>query len=247
MINNNLEGKVAIVTGGSGGIGGAIVKKLTEEGVSVLFTYFQGRDKSGRLISELKNNRKVKAISVDIGNLSDIKKMFELTESEFGGIDILINNAAQISTSMIENITESDYEHIMNVNVKGSLFCIQQAIKKLRDNGRIINISSINTVLPEPETALYSASKAALEQFSRIAAKEAAIRGITVNCISPGPVNTDLLVKHNPQEVLEQIAAMTPLNRIGEPEDIADIVSFLASSGARWITGQNLRASGGLV
>lgn len=246
MIYNGLKGKVAIVTGGSGGIGRAVVKRLAYEGVSVLFTYFQGKDRADELISEL-DNRQIKAISVDISSLSDIKRMFDLAESEFGGIDILVNNAAHLSTGMIEEITETDYEYLMNVNVKGSLFCIQQAIKNLRNKGAIINISSVNTVLPEPAAALYSASKAALEQFSSIAAKEVASREITVNCISPGPVNTDLLVKHNSQEVLKQIAALTPLGRIGEPEDIAEIVTFLASSGARWITGQNLRASGGLV
>ncbi|RMZ58789.1 SDR family oxidoreductase [Chryseobacterium nematophagum] len=247
MVMNNLKGKVAVVTGGSGGIGSAVVKKLVENGASVLFTYFHGEDRAHTLMADLNNCPQVKAISADISCLSDIKNIFEVADNEFGGVDILVNNAAQISTNMIEDITETNYNDVMDINVKGSLFCIQQAIKCLRNNGRIINISSINTVLPEPGAALYSASKAALEQFSCIASKEVASRGITVNCISPGPVNTDLLVKHNPQEVLEQIAEMTPLGRVGEPEDIADIVAFLASSDARWVTGQNIRASGGLI
>ncbi len=247
MNENNLKGKVAIVTGGSGGIGRAIVEKLVEEGASVLFTYFQGNNRADKLISELEKDKQVKAVFVDMKNVSDIKRMFEIAQLEYGGVDILVNNAAQIRTSLIEDITELDYEYIMNVNAKGPLFCMQQAVKSLRDKGSIINISSINTVLPEPEAALYSASKGALEQFSRIAAKEVANREITVNCISPGPINTDLLMNHNPKEVIEQIEAMTPFGRIGEPEDIANIVVFLASSKARWITGQNLRASGGLV
>ncbi len=241
---NSLEGKVAIITGGSGGIGGALVKKFIHEGCLVLFTYFQREDRAKQLAAEFNN---AKAVYADISNLSDIKRVFQIAESEFGGIDILINNASQISTGLIEDITESDFEYLININVKGSLFCMQQAIKSIRNGGRIINISSINTILPEPEAALYSASKAALEQFSCIAAREVAHREITINCISPGPINTDLLVKHNPQEVIEQIVAMTPLGRIGAPEDIADIAAFLASSDARWITAQNIRASGGLV
>lgn len=134
----------------------------------------------------------------------------------------------------------------MAVNAKGPFFVMQEAAKRLHDDGRIINVSTLNTHMAEPGVSLYAASKAALEQFTRVAAWELASRRITVNSVSPGPVDTELLRAHNPPEVLEQAKAMTPLARLGQPADIADIVAFLAGPDARWLTGQNLRATGGL-
>jgi 3-oxoacyl-[acyl-carrier protein] reductase len=163
------------------------------------------------------------------------------------GLDILVNNAGINPPTAIRDITSELFDQVMAVNAKFPLLAMRQAEQVMRDGGRMINISTLNTTLPVPGLALYSASKAALEQFTKIAAREFGARGITVNTVSPGTTDTDLLRATNPPEALKRTAAFTALGRLGAPADIADVVAFLASPEARWITGQNIQATGGYV
>jgi 3-oxoacyl-[acyl-carrier protein] reductase len=163
------------------------------------------------------------------------------------GLDILVNNAAITPRTPIADVTADDFDRVMTVNAKFPLLAMREAAAVLRDNGRIINVSTLNTVVPAPGHALYCASKAALEQFTAVAAREFGGRGITVNTVSPGATDTDLLRAVNPPEALAQSAAMTALRRLGRPDDIAAVVAFLAGPDAQWITGQNIRATGGLL
>jgi 3-oxoacyl-[acyl-carrier protein] reductase len=170
-----------------------------------------------------------------------------LFEPVADGLDILVNNAAINPQAPIRDITPELFDQAMTVNAKFPLLAMRKAEPLLRDGGRIISISTLNTAVPGPGIALYCASKAALEQFTKVAAREFGPRGITVNTVSPGATDTDLLRSSNPPEALERAAALTALGRLGEPADIADVVAFLAGPGARWITGQNIRATGGLI
>lgn len=236
-----LTGKTAVVTGGSRGIGRAIVRRLAQDGARVVFSFREDDAAADALAREVEGVDAVRADQEDPANL----------ETLFGpvadGLDILVNNAAINPPTPIRDITPELFDQVMTVNARFPLLAMQRAEPLLRDGGRIINISTLNTALPAPGLALYSASKAALEQFTKVAAREFGPRGITVNTVSPGMTDTGLARATNPPEALERITAFTALGRLGAPADIADVVAFLASPGARWITGQNIQATGGLI
>ena len=236
-----LAGKIAVVTGGSRGIGRAIVRRLAADGARVVFSYRQDKSAADALARELGD---AVAVRADQEDPASIEVLFEPVAD---GLDILVNNAAVNPHALIRDNTPELFDRAMTVNAKFPLLAMQRAEPLLRDGGRIISISTFNTVVPGPGIALYCASKAALEQFTKVAARELGPRGITVNTVSPGATDTDLLRSSNPPEALERIPALTALGRLGEPADIADVVAFLAGPDARWITGQNIRATGGLI
>ncbi|XVQ14203.1 SDR family oxidoreductase [Spirillospora sp. CA-255316] len=236
-----LTGKTALVTGGSRGIGRAIVRRLAHDGAKVVFGYRQDKAAADALVRELDG---VVAVRADLEDMTSIETLFEPVA---GGLDILVNNAAINPHAPIGDLTSEEFDRVMAVNAKAPLLAMRRAATVLRDNGRIVNISTLNTVIPAPGHALYSASKGALEQLTAVAAREFGERGITVNTVSPGAIDTDLLRASNPPEVLEQSAALTALRRLGQPTDIAAVVAFLAGPDSQWITGQNLRATGGLL
>ena len=235
-----LTGKTAVVTGGSRGIGRAIVRRLARDGARVVFSYRSDAAAAKALASEAGD---VVAVQADHEDLASLDALFAMVD---GSLDILVNNAALTAQAVIGDITPELFDRAMTVNAKFPLLAMQRAAPLLRDGGRIVNISTLNTALPGPGIALYCASKAALEQFTRVAAIELGPRGITVNSVSPGATDTDLLRSGNPAESLAQVPAQTPLGRLGQPEDIADVVGFLVGPDARWITGQNIPATGGL-
>jgi len=235
-----LQGKTAVVTGGSRGIGRAIVRRLARDGARVVFSYRQDKAAADALAREAGD---AVAVRADHADLASIEVLFEHVA---GGLDILVNNAAIVAAAPIRDITPELFDQAMTVNTKFPLLAIRRAGPLLRDDGRIINISTLNTTTPEAGIALYCASKAALEQITWVAARELGPRGITVNTVSPGATDTDLLRASNPAEALKEAATATPLGRLGTPEDIADVVAFLAGPDARWITGQNIQATGGL-
>ncbi|MFF8763977.1 glucose 1-dehydrogenase [Nocardiopsis dassonvillei] len=242
-----LAGRNAVVTGGSRGIGRAIALRLARDGSAVVISYNKDTAAAHEVVAEIRAaGGRASAERVDLEVLSDLDRLFAAAE-EFGGVDILVNNAGISAVGAIADITEAEYDRVMAVNAKAPLFALRWAAGRLREGGRIVNISSLNTAMPESGAAAYSASKAALEQFTRVAAREFADRRITVNSVSPGPVETAMLTDANPLEALEQAAAATPFGRLGQPADIADAVAFLAGPDARWITGQNLRVTGGLL
>jgi 3-oxoacyl-[acyl-carrier protein] reductase len=236
-----LAGKTAVVTGGSRGIGRAIVRRLAADGARVVFSYRQDKVAADALARETGNAVPIRADHEDPASLE------ALFEPVAGGLDILVNNAAVNPHAPIRDITPELFDRAMTVNAKFPLLAMRAAEPLLRDGGRIISISTLNTAVPAPGIALYCASKAALEQFTKVAAREFGPRGITVNTVSPGATDTDLLRSSNPPEALERTPALTALGRLGEPADIADVVAFLAGPDARWITGQNIRATGGLI
>jgi len=231
-----LDGKTAVVTGGSRGIGRAIVRRLSEAGARVVFTH--AGDSPGDVIP---GTTAVRADQRDLGNLTPV------FDAVGDGLDILVNNAAVSGHTSIADMTVGEIERCLTVNFVFPLLAVREAGKLLRDGGRIINISTLNTVLPAPGLVLYCASKAALEQITAVAAREYGPRGITVNTVSPGATDTDMLRSTNPAEALDETAALTALRRLGQPDDIAAVVAFLASPDGQWITGQNIRATGGLL
>jgi 3-oxoacyl-[acyl-carrier protein] reductase len=235
-----LAGKIALVTGGARGIGRAIVERLTEAGADVVFTYRRRPDAA----ADLARRTGATGVQADQSTLDAVDAMFAPLGDR---LDILINNAAVAGRASIADLTPADFDHAMTVNTKVPLLAIQRAAPLMPDGGRIVNISSLNTAVPGAGLSLYCASKGALEQITAVAARELGPRGITVNTVSPGATDTDLLRSANPPEALIQSAAMTALGRLGRPADIAAVVAYLCTPDAGWITGQNLRATGGLL
>jgi 3-oxoacyl-[acyl-carrier protein] reductase len=245
-----LDGKTAVVTGGSRGIGRAIVQRLADEGASVAFSFVANQAAADEVVASASAgspSRQVIALRADQGSVADQQRLMAAADDALGGLDILVVNAGIGPAQTFAEITEADYDLVMGVNAKGPFFALQYAAEHLRDNGRIIAISSISTALPEAGAGLYCASKAALEQFTAVAARELAPRGITVNAVSPGATDTELLHTVNPPEAVTAYIELTAMGRLGRPEEIAGVVAFLAGPDATWITGQNLRVSGGLI
>jgi 3-oxoacyl-[acyl-carrier protein] reductase len=186
------------------------------------------------------------AVQADLGTVAGVRAMFAEALTHLGHLDVLVNNAGVIVPGPIGQMTEEDYERTFAVNARGVFFALQEAARSLSDGGRVVSVSSVNTAFSPPTAAAYSGSKAALEQFTRTAAKELGGRGITVNAVSPGATDTDMFAAA-PPERREQAKHMSPFGRLGEPADIADVVAFLVSEQARWITGQIVPVNGGIA
>ncbi|WP_327590081.1 SDR family oxidoreductase [Nonomuraea sp. NBC_00507] len=239
-----LSGKGALVTGGSRGIGKAIVERLREDGAEVVFCYEHSEEAARQVAKETG----AQAVRADLGGKDDLQRLFAEAEARLPGLDILINNAATTAGQKpMAEVTDEDYERAFAVNTRAVFLAMQWAARTMRDGGRIVNISTLNTQVPAPALALYCGSKGAIEQFAKVAARELGGRGITVNVVSSGATDTDMLRNANPPEALEQTQAFTALQRLGRPEDIAAVVAFLAGPDGRWVTGHNLLASGGLI
>jgi 3-oxoacyl-[acyl-carrier protein] reductase len=243
-----LEGKAALVTGGSRGIGAAIVRRLAADGAVVTFSYVANESAAAEVVAEVKAaGGTAFAVQADQADLSGTEELFERALEPTGSLDIVVCSAAQVMLKPIAEVTEEEYDHIFGTNVKGPYFAIKAAGRVLSDGGRIVAISSLNTALPFAGNSLYTASKGALEQVVKIAAREYGARGITVNTVSAGATDTDMFRDSNPPQVQEMLVTMTALGRVGQPADVADVVGFLAGPDGRWMTGQNLRATGGLL
>ncbi|MDP4501478.1 SDR family oxidoreductase [Nonomuraea turcica] len=239
-----LSGKGALVTGGSRGIGKAIVERLREDGAEVVFCYEHSEEAARQVAKETG----AQAVRADLGGKDDLERLFAEAEARLPGLDILINNAATTAGQKpMAEVTDEDYERAFAVNTRAVFLAMQWAARTMRDGGRIVNISTLNTQVPAPALALYCGSKGAIEQFAKVAARELGGRGITVNVVSSGATDTDMLRNANPPEALAQTQAFTALQRLGRPEDIAAVVAFLAGPDGRWVTGHNLLASGGLI
>ena len=250
MINEmtDLNGKVAIVTGSSRGIGRAIANRLANDGATVVINYSHSADKADAAVKEIEQNSgKAIAIQADVSKVADLERLFRDAIDKLGKVDILVNCAGVVVYKPIVEVTEEDFDKIMAVNVKGTYFSCQQAAKHMADGGRIVNISSTTTALMLPTYSAYVASKGAVEQISRVLCKEVGDRGITVNIVSPGPTDTPLFRKGKTEEQIKHFGDMAALGRIARVEDIADAIAFLCSDDARWITGQNIRVNGGLA
>ena len=243
-----LDGKVAVVTGGSRGIGRAVVQKLADLGAKVLFSYRGDLASANELLSEIHaQSGFAKAVQADMAKVADIEKLFAEAITEFGQFDILVNNAGIAIYRNIADFSEEDFDRLFSLNVKGLFFCCRQAARHMADNGVIINIGSTVTRVMLPTYGAYAASKGAVEQITKVLAKELGSRGIRVNTLSPGPVDTALFRSGKSEEQIQHLGSLAALNRIGEVEDIADMVALLVDDQARWVSGQNILANGGFA
>ena len=241
-----LKRKVAIVTGASRGIGRAVAERLGRDGATVVLNYARNAEAAQEAVSAIEaEGVKALAIRADISDVVEVRNLFRETIDRFGRLDILVNNAGTAVYKPLAEVTEEDFDRTFALNARGTFFAMQEAARSMSDGGRVISISTGGTVGGAPTGSIYAGSKAAVEQFTKALAKEIGGRGITVNAVSPGFTDTDLL-NENPQ-FREMGAHLSPLGRLGQPEDVADVVAFLASEEARWITGQNVQAGGGVV
>jgi 3-oxoacyl-[acyl-carrier protein] reductase len=240
----SLSGKVAIVTGASSGIGQAIAERLADEGAIVVVNYATSAEKAKNVITGIQaKGGKAVAVQSDMSQVAEARRLVIETVKQFGRLDILVNNAGRFMPKPLMETTEEDFDHVIALNAKGPYFAMQEAAHVLREGGRIVNISTDGTHLSFPGATAYLGSKGALEQYTKGLAQELALRGITVNTVSPGFTETGMMTEQFRQIGIE----MSPLKRIGLPKDIADVVAFVVSEEARWLTGQNIHAGGGIV
>jgi len=243
-----LTEKVILVTGASRGIGAAVAKKLASEGAKVIINYAGGVEAAEQTVNDIKQQGgDAIALQADVSKSDEVKAMFDAAIAHYGKIDVLVNNAGIMITKLFKDTTDEDFTRQFDINVRGTFNTLREAVTKLADNGSVINFSSTTTRVMMPTYGTYVASKGAVEQLTRIFAKEVGARGINANTVSPGPTNTELFTKGKPQEVIDRLASLSAFNRIGEPEDIAKIVAFLASDEAKWISAQNIGANGAMA
>jgi 3-oxoacyl-[acyl-carrier protein] reductase len=245
-----LEGKVAIVTGASKGIGAGIAKGLASEGASVVVNYASSKEGAERVVTEIQQHGgKAIAVKGDVANAADVLHLFTEAERAFGRLDVLVNNAGIYQFAPLDEITEQQFHRQFNTNVLGLLLATQEAAKHFGPaGGSVINIGSTASALTPPATVVYTATKGAVDAVTRTLAKELGPKGIRVNSINPGMVETEgtHAVGVIGSDMQKQFESQTPLGRIGQPGDIAPIAVFLASGDSGWMTGETLLASGGL-
>lgn len=243
-----LDQKVILITGSSRGIGAAIAVKMADAGAKVIVNYAGSKEAAEEVVSQIKEaGGDAIALQADVSKSDEVKRMFDEAIAHYGRIDVLVNNAGIMITKMIKDTTDEDFTRQFDINVKGTFNTMREAAGKLADNGTVINFStSVNRIMI-PGYATYVATKAAVEQLTRVFSKEVGNRGINVNSVSPGPTNTELFTNGKSQEVIDRLAALSPFNRIGEPNDISEIVLFLASDQAKWINAQNIGVNGGMA
>ncbi|KIK68877.1 hypothetical protein GYMLUDRAFT_188161 [Collybiopsis luxurians FD-317 M1] len=251
-LSTSLTNKVAVVTGASRGIGAAIALKLAEEGAKVVINYSSNAQTADNVVQRIKASGKGDAIAIkaDTSTVQGGKNLIDETIKRFGSLDILVLNAAIMHNQVLADVDENEFNVHMDLNVKGPLFMSQAAAKHFPPSGgRIIFISTSVTGFSNvgPNYLVYAMTKGAVEQMSRVLAKDLGSKSITVNTVSPGPVDTELFREGKSQKLIDAIAAQNPNNRIGKPEEIATVVAFLASPAAQWVNGQNIRANGGFV
>jgi 3-oxoacyl-[acyl-carrier protein] reductase len=250
MKNGKLNGKVAMVTGASKGIGAEIAKQFAAEGAAVVVNYASSKEGADRVVDEItKRGGQAIAVQANVAKKADVERLFSAAKKAFGKIDTLVNNAGVYEFSPLEGITEEQFHKHFDVNVLGLLLATQEAVKYFNsDGGSIINISSTVTSLTPPSSSVYTGTKGAVDAITRTLAKELGPRKIRVNAINPGMIETEGVIAagFNEGEFRKGVEAQTPLGRIGQPEDIAPAAVFLASSDARYITGETLRIAGGL-
>ena len=240
----SLSGKVAIVTGSSSGIGRAIAERLAEDGAIVVVNYGTSAEKAQQVVTGIQaKGGKAVAVQSDMSRVAEVRRLVVETVKQFGRLDILVNNAGRFIPKLLMETAEADFDQIIALNAKGPYFAMQEAAKALKEGGRIVNISTEGTHMSFPGATAHLGSKAALEQYTKGLAHELASRGITVNTVSPGITDTGVLTEQYRQFGIQT----SPLKRLGLPKDIADVVAFVVSEEARWLTGQNIHAGGGIV
>ena len=245
---SNETQKVALVTGASRGIGAEIARRLAADGFAVAINYANSAAEAEKLVAELRaGGARVTAIPADVAQPEQVRELFVQCEQQLGSLDVLVNNAGIMQTMPLVDTPDEVFERTFAVNVQGVFGCLREATKRMNDGGRIISLSSSALALKMPGYAVYNASKAAVEAMTQVLAKELRGRQITVNAVAPGPVETELFLDGKTVEMVQRLAHMSPLERLGQPDDIAAVVSFLASAQGGWVNGQILRANGGIA
>lgn len=249
-MKNSTDTKVAIITGSSRGIGAAIAKRLAADGVAVIVNYARQADTANVVVQEIEANQgRAVAIQADVSVPAQLDTMFDQAIKLFGGVDILVNTAGIMQPGLISLADTDDalFDKIVAVNFKGTFNTLRIAARKLRNGGRIVNFSSSVRKLSLPGYTVYAATKSAVEMLTNILAKELRGRNVTVNAVAPGPTATDLFLKNKTDEQIEHMSKMPPLERLGQPEDIANAVAFLVGPDAGWVNGQTIYVNGGIV
>ena len=240
--------QVAIVTGASRGIGAAVAQRLAKDGFAVAVNYASSSTEADALVAELTAaGTKAIAVKADVSKADDVRHMFETTEQQLGKVDVLVNNAGVLKTVPLADTSDALYDQTFDINVRGTFNTLREAAVRMNDGGRIVNFSSTTLALNMPGYAIYNGTKAAVEAFTHVFAKELRGRNITVNAVAPGPIATSLFLDGKTEEQIQTFAKMPPLQRLGQPDDIASVVSFLAGPDAGWVNGQILRANGGVA
>lgn len=241
-----LTEKIAIITGGSGGIGAAVCHKLASQGAKVVVHYGGNQENAAKVLAKIQEgDGEAIALQADLSKDRDVVELFEQTEQKLGKPDIVVTFAGTGDVGNLVDMDEAAFEKVFGLNTKGTFFCLKEAAKRLNNNGRIVTVSSGLVVRPQAGFGLYIGSKAAVESMSKVLAIELGERGITVNVVAPGPTETEMYV--NSGDDAKTAAAKSPFNRLGQPEDIADVVALIVSDSCRWITGQVFQAGGGYV
>jgi 3-oxoacyl-[acyl-carrier protein] reductase len=249
-MNTLQETKVAIVTGSSRGIGAAVAKRLATEGYAVVINYIGNSDAAKGVVEEIEAKKgSAVAVQADISVPEQAQTLFDQAIRHFGGVDILVNNAGIMQPGLVSLADTEDalFDKIIAINVKGTFNMLRIGAGKLRAGGRIVNFSSSVCKLALPGYSVYAASKSAVETLTNVFAKELRSKNITVNAVAPGPTSTDLFLKNKTDEQIEYLTKMSPLERLGQPEDIASAVAFLISPDGGWVNGQTIYVNGGIV
>lgn len=245
---STLNEKVVLVTGASRGIGASIARQLAAAGAKVIINYAGGKEAAEQVVNEIKQQGgDALALQADVSNTAEVKTMFDAAIAHYGRIDVLVNNAGIMILKTIKDTTDEDFSRSFSINVTGTFNTMREAATRLADNGSIINLSTSVLRVMLPTYGTYVATKAAVEQLTRVFAKEVGSRGINVNSVSPGPTGTDLFFNGKSQEAIDRLASMSAFNRIGKPEDIARVIVFLASDEAKWISAQNIGVNGAMA
>ncbi len=242
----SLNGKVAIVTGASRGIGRQIALQLAQSGAKVVVNYSSNPEKADEVVKTIEQSGgEAAAIRANVGNVSEVEALFAAALEKYGRVDILVNNAGIMKYKALGDVTEEMFDRHFAINVKGTYFACQQAMKHMEKGGTIINLSTSVAGAMLPTYSVYAATKGAVEQLTRQLAKEFGPKDIIINCIAPGQVSTELFLNGKSEELIDSYRRMNAFGRLGEPEDIANAIELLVSNKARWITGQTIRVNGG--
>ncbi len=240
--------KVAIVTGSSRGIGAAIAERLAADGFTVVINYAGRAAEADALVAKLKQaGGRALSVQADVADAASVKRLFDTVEKEAGVVDVLVNNAGIMRLATLAESDDALIDSQISVNLKGTINTLREAARRMQSGGRIVNLSSSVVGLCQPTYAVYAATKAGVEAMTHILSRELRGRNITVNAVAPGPTATALFLDGKPQEVIDHLMKLAPLERLGQPEDIASAVSFLAGPDGAWINGQVLRANGGII
>ena len=240
--------RVAIVTGSSRGIGAAVAQRLAKDGFTVIINYVGNASEAQSVVGQIEQSGgRALAVQADVTDPVSVRRMFDQAESVSGGVDVLVNNAGIMLLTSLAEADDTAFDRQVAINLKGVFNGLREAARRLRSGGRIISLSSSVVGLYQPTYAIYAATKAGVEAMTHVLSKELRGRNITVNAIAPGPTGTDLFLKGKPQSVIDHLIKLSPLERLGRPEDIANVVAFLAGPDGSWINGQVIRSNGGAI